>query len=308
VIDRTTKTVYRIDAKTNKAAPILKSGATVSGVTAGEPKFLSVDGPDLVILDSKNLLFRWRAADRNGRGTLARIRIPDSSRWGADIRAIGTYLRSAESGLYNFYVVDPSEQQVLVYTPAADGSGFPSTGTGRLATATDVSSVAAMLIDADIYLAGGGVTRYINGKTSDWKPAPPPDSLLRPAPAYRLLASTSAAGRGNLYLYDGTSGRVIAVDKASGEYVAQYRVGPGGPSWADLRGIYVVSRGEDVPPVLWWADGTRIGSAPLDPIVESLPGASPAASPSAGPSTSPAPAKPTKKPAAKPTAKPTKKP
>ena len=34
--------------------------------------------------------------------------------------------RTPSRGLYNLYVVDPSEQQILAYSPAADGGGFPA--------------------------------------------------------------------------------------------------------------------------------------------------------------------------------------
>ena len=60
-------------------------------------------------------------------------------RWGDDVIGIGTFLRDAgRSGLYNLYVVDPSEQQIQAYSPAADGGGFPAKPTGWLATARDV--------------------------------------------------------------------------------------------------------------------------------------------------------------------------
>ena len=70
---------------------------------------LAVGGLDLLILDAKNVLWRWRPADTKGNGTLTRV---SGERlvvgWGTDIRAIGTFLRGdPESALYNLYVVDP---------------------------------------------------------------------------------------------------------------------------------------------------------------------------------------------------------
>ena len=39
--------------------------------------------------------------------------------------AVATFVTHHDSGLYNLYVVDPSAREILVYTPAADGVGFP---------------------------------------------------------------------------------------------------------------------------------------------------------------------------------------
>ena len=61
-----------------------------------------------------------------GKGTITRVRVSGATEWGDDILAIGTFIRNSEANLYNFYVVDPSAQQILRYSPAADGSGFPA--------------------------------------------------------------------------------------------------------------------------------------------------------------------------------------
>ena len=87
VLDRTTKTVYRVDLRTKKAAAVVRAGASASGTKVGVPKLLSTGGPDVVVLDGKNVLWRWRPADAKGKGTLARIRVAESATWGADILA-----------------------------------------------------------------------------------------------------------------------------------------------------------------------------------------------------------------------------
>ena len=69
------------------------------------PQFLSVGGRDLLILDAKNVLWRWRASNDAGKGTTNRITVNGSTGWGDDILAIGTYLRDASRGLYNLYVI-----------------------------------------------------------------------------------------------------------------------------------------------------------------------------------------------------------
>ncbi len=197
VLDRATKTVYRVDLRAKKATAVVRSGATVAGAKVGDPKLLAMGGPDVVVVDSKNALWRWRPADSKGKGTLARIRVAESATWGADILAIGTYVRNADDGLYNLYVLDPSEQQILRYSPAQDGSGYPAPASGYLTTPQDVSAVTSMYIDGEVYLADGGVIeRFVSGRSGDWSPEAPPDDLLRPAPAYRVITSPGTRGEG----------------------------------------------------------------------------------------------------------------
>jgi len=296
VLDRTTKTVYRVDLRTKKATAVVRTGASASGTKVGDPKLLAAGGPDVVLLDAKNVLWRWRPADAKGKGTLARIRIAESSTWGADILGFGTYVRNAEDGLYNLYVVDPSEQQILRYSPAQDGSGYPGAGSGYLTTPQDVSRVTSIYIDGEVYLANGGIVeRFITGRGGDWGPDEPPDALLRPLPAYRLIASPGARGEGTMYGYDPGSDRIVAFDKANGKYQAQFRIADDGPDWTDVRGFFVVNRANGQAPLVYWIDGQRIGVATLQDI-STLPTPSPA--PSGSPNASPAgSAKPTATPA-----------
>ncbi len=299
VLDRTTKAVYRVDLRAKKATAVLRSGATVSGLKVGDPKLLAAGGPDVVVLDAKNALWRWRPADAKGKGTPARIRIAESATWGADILGFGTYVRNAEDGLYNLYVLDPSEQQILRYTPAQDGSGYPGVGSGYLTSPQDVSRVTSMYIDGEVYLADGGIVeRFVSGRGGTWGPDEPPDVLLRPLPTYRLIASPGTRGEGTLYGYDSGSDRIVAFDKASGKYQAQFRIAAGGPDWADVRGLFVVNRANGQAPVVYWIDAQRVGMAELQDI-STLPTPAPSGSPAASPSGS---LKPTAKP--KPTVKP----
>jgi hypothetical protein len=194
-------------------------------------------------------------------------------------------------------VVDPSEQQILRYSPAQDGSGYPGTASGYMTTPQDVSRVTSMYIDGEVYLADAGIVgRFVSGRSSSWGPEDLPDALLRPAPVYRLLASPGSRGEGTMYGYDPGSDRFVAFEKSSGKYLAQYRIAEGGPDWADMRGFFIVNRASGQAPLLYWAEADRIGVATLVDVSE-LP--SPSATPAASPSV---------KPSGKPTAKPTPKP
>ena len=128
-LDRSTRAVYRIDLKAKKATLVARFGQKAGGGTVASPRFIGLGATsDLLILDSKNQLWRWRPADAAGKGTLARIDVNGSTSWGDDITGFGTHLRDSDRNLYNLYIIDPSEQQILRYSPSADGGGFPGVG------------------------------------------------------------------------------------------------------------------------------------------------------------------------------------
>jgi hypothetical protein len=104
-------------------------------------------------------------------------------------------------------------------------------------------------------------------------------------PVYRLIASPGTRGEGTMYGYDPGSDRILAFDKASGKYQAQFRIAEGGPDWADVRGFFVVNRANGQAPVVYWIDKQRIGVATLQDV-STLPTPSPA--PSGSPGSSPA--------------------
>jgi hypothetical protein len=300
VLDQATKSVYRVDLKTGHAVAIAHEGELVRGIRVDVPMFIAVGGPDLLILDAKNVLWRWRPADSTGRGTIVQVIVRNSSSWGNDIRGIGTFLRNANQGLYNLYVIDPSQRNIIVYTPALDGS-FPASSTGRLLNPQDVSTVSAMLIDGDIYVTQNGtLNRFVNGAAQGWKAGDPGDEILRGAPQYTLLTTGTARDAGLVYGYDQPNQRVVAIDKDTGNIVEQYRLANADSSWSDLRGMAVVPGTNGGPASLYWIDRNRLMSSAL--VAASEAGASPsAAPPSASPSVKP---KPTKKPTPKPTKRP----
>ena len=136
----------------------------------------------------------------DGKGTITCVRVSGASEWGDDILAIGTFIRNAEANLYNFYVVDPSEQQVLRYSPAADGSGFPNQPNKYLSSARDVGKITSMYIDGDVWLADDGqVLRVVGGNSAGWTAAAMRDVILRGTVQYRYLASGSDRRAGTIY-------------------------------------------------------------------------------------------------------------
>ncbi len=291
VLDRATKAVYRIDLKTDKATPVMKAGQKASGTTVGEPRLMAVGGPDLMVLDHKNVLWRWRATNREGKGTLIRLKVNNAAALGDDLSALGTYCRNApDCDLNNIYLVDPSEQMIWAYAPQADGGGYPGVADDWLKAPRDVTGVTDLLIDGDMFIADGGtIVRFTSGAETDWHAEAPGDELLRDVPTYRFIATGSDRREGMLYGFDAANDRVIALAKSDGAYNEQYRTIAGGPSFADLRGMYVRPGIEDGPATLWWIDGAALHETILEEGLN-RPDASPSASPSgaASPAKSPA--------------------
>jgi len=292
VLDRATKSIYRVDLGTRKAQLIYREGTKASGILEGTPKLMALGAArDLLVVDSANIMWRWRPADEAGNGTIIKVTVSNGASWGDDIRAIGTFLRVASTGLYNLYVVDPSEEQLVYYFPASDGSGFPAAPVDRLAVARKMDKVDDLYIDGDIFITDDGeIVRFVDGRAEGWAADPPPDTLLRKAPKYRLITSATEKRKGVLYAYDPTSARVIAIDKAKGTYLEQFRLAGGARGWEDIRGMYVVLAGEEAPPTLIWATKDGVYSSILDAVPDVAapsPAGSGSPSPSGGASGSP---------------------
>ena len=294
VMDRSTRSVYRIDLKARKATVVARFGQKANGATVASPRYLGAGGPDLLILDSKNVLWRWRPADGAGKGTLVRIKVNGSTSWGDDIKEFATYLRDADRGLYNLYVVDPSEQQIRAYSPSADGGGFPLASTAWLATARDVSGLSSIFIDGDMFVTiDGTLIRFVSGKSDGWDAKAPEDTLLRPAPVYSLVAGGIGTDRrtGWAYAFDKPNARIVAVDKSDGTYKAQYRLAGGVDGWDDLRTFYVVPGVAEAPATVFWVSSDGFHEAVLEAVPDVAPRPAPSPAVSGSPAASAKPSK-----------------
>ena len=78
-----------------------------------------------------------------------------------------------------------------------------------------------------------------------------------------------------------TTRRVVALSKANGDYLEQYRLAGGDTGWTDLRGWYVDPGLEGEPDTLVWISRTAVHRTLLDAAPGS-PGSSAAPSSSAG--------------------------
>ena len=280
VLDAKSASVYRIGLADKVAVAIFREGTKAKGSTEAAPVMITVGGPDLLILDAKNILWRWRPADAKGKGTTTKVTVAGSAEWGNDLVAIGTFLRDARAGLYNFYIVDPSAQEILAYAPAADGAAFPAAPQKRLTTPRPVDGVTSLYIDGDIWIADTGrILRVIGGTTESWQEGALPDGLLRPAPLISAVMSGSDRRAGKIYGYDPANARLVAFLKATGTYVEQYRLAGSSKAWAAVRGWYVEPGIADAPDTVVWVTATSLYRAVLEPTT-SAPGASASPGPS----------------------------
>jgi hypothetical protein len=302
VLDTANKTVWRIDMAKKTASPIAKSGQKVFGTKMADPKLLVTGGPDVLVLDTKNNLWRWRPTDTKGHGTLVKINIRDSASWGNDVNVMSTFVANFDAAFYKLYLVDPSAQNIMVLSPANDGSGYPLKPTGRLPTNRPVDDITDLFIDGDIYVAeAGGVARVI--PATSWTANAPDDTQLRPNPKYTMLAAParpdggSTKGIGDLYAFDETNSRIVAFSKANGGYDGQFLLADGSTEWSGLRD-FVVLPGADTesPKTVWWISDTGLHTTVLEQADEPTASPGPSASaPAASPAATPKP-KPTKTP------------
>ena len=255
VLDEANKTVWRIDLAKKTATAIAKSGQRASGARVADPKILVTGGPDVLVLDAQEqpLALAPRRTTR-ARGRWSRIRIPDAGTWGNDIDVMSTFVANFDAAFYKLYLVDPSEQNIMVLSPANDGSGYPLKPTDRLPTDRPVDGITDLLIDGDIFVAeNGGVARVI--PASNWKADAPEDAQVRPDPDYTLLAVARSARR----RLDQADRRAVRVrpqqppDRGvrQGERRLRGAVPARGvdPAWADLRDFVVLPGADDDAPV-----------------------------------------------------------
>ena len=308
VLDSTVDTVYRVNLQTGARVPVVavKQEPPVGGGTVGNPHLLAVGGGDLLVLDSFNSLWRWHpsAGDTTGRGVLVKVSIEDNATWGVGARAIGTFVINAVKNQYNFYIVIPSQQQVLKYPPAIDGSSYPKAGRANyLSVAQDVSTVDDMYVDGRVYLVDKGkITQYELGQAvKSWKVGSPPDTLgdvpIRSTPVYTRMASDSPdQDQGNFYAYDVKSQRIVGFKKLDGSIVGSYMAPPNTPWFSDLKGMFVTTGTGGINPTLYWVESGNLMSASLTPSSTPTPTASSSVGPSGSHAASPKVSAPTLKP------------
>jgi hypothetical protein len=314
-IDASAGTVSRVDPTVRQptSTVVVRTGdADPSGADIAKPKFLSVGGLDLLIVDERGDLWRWLPSDHQGSGTLRKVLVGGDVIWGSNVTGITTYPPGNQT--YAIYVSMPTQNQILKYQAFADGSGL-QTGARWLTTdRQDVGSFMDMTINYNLYaiLAAAGscdtscvgdqVLEFTGGNyQSNWKLGlPPDDGDLRPGHDYRHIDTTGDQSSGGIYLYDAKNQRVVVFTK-DGKYDEQWLAAVGGPQMSDVAGMVVEDRTSDngngqvfldwiTPSGLYRSPLTDIGDAPqLTPAPNESPTAGPVASPTKKPHKSPKP-------------------
>jgi hypothetical protein len=275
----TDRSVLRVDPATGRSAVIVTAGEG-SGVGMGPPYLLGGGGPDLLIIDTRGALWRWRPSDAEGNGTLGTIRVGGDVAWGHDVPDIGTFVINTDRGLYRLYVAHPPSQQILRYEPVADGSSFIAPTPYFLGENEPVDSFRRLFIDGDIYaLTGDNVLRYFNGRrVTSYALADPPDGEdVRPGHDYQQFAGTGLRNEaGRLYVWDATHKRVLVFNKEDGAYLEQFVAD--GSEFDDVRGMYVAEGGSGQPSALIFATAGGLYSVVLDSTPADEPSPAPSGS------------------------------
>ncbi len=302
----TDRSVSRVDPATGRSAVIVTAGEG-SGVGMGPPYLLGLGGPDLLIIDTRGALWRWRPSDNQGNGTLGAIRVGGDTNWAHDVPDIGTFVINADRGLYRLYVAYPPTAQILRYEPVADGSSFIAPTPYFLGESEPVNTFRRLFIDGDIYaLTADNVLRYFNGRrVTSYALGDPPDGAdVRPGHDYQQFTGTGLRNEvGRLYVWDAIHKRVLVFNKDDGAYLEQFV--SDGPEFDDVRGMYVVEGQPGQPSTLVFATAGGLyqvildttpagsptpapsGSGSITPPPSTLPSTSPSVEPSGSPDVSP---------------------
>ena len=295
VLDRSTKTVYRIDLKNKKATVVARAGQKpATGGHRATPKFLAVGGLDLLILDSKNVLWRWRPSTTTRQGHADQGHRPGRRLVGRRRDGHRHVPAGRSRGLYNLYVVDPSEQQIQAYSAGRGrrrlpGSSRPA-GSRRRATSRGSPRPTSTATSTRPRTGRLDPVHARQGRRLEAKA--PRTTMLRPAPDYSLVVRRALpigpAPNGEIYVYDRPNVRIVAIDKSNGDYKAQYRLAGGAPTGRTCAACTSSPGADGEPATLVWMSADGLHQAILVGRARRRSRRPPERAPSPSPSASPA--------------------
>ena len=247
VLDRTTKSVYRIDPATHKSRRgSSRRARTRPAAIEAAPKFIALGATrDLLIVDEQNVLWRWRPANDKGAGTTTKIRVSNNSGWGDDIRGDRDVpaRRQRRASTTSTSSIPRSSRSSSTTRPATARASRPPRSIASPSPATCRRSTRC----TSTATSSSPTTATSSGSSTAGPRAGRPTSCPTPcsasSPHYSLLASASDKRTGSIYAYDKPNDRVVEIDKAKGTYIEQYRLAGNAPGWEDIRGMYVVLAG-----------------------------------------------------------------
>ena len=209
------------------------------------PRFLAAGGRDLLMLDDKNVLWRWRPANDEGKGTVTRVRVNGADALGRrHRRPSGPISSDPERGPLQPVRRRPVRGADPRLLAGARRERIPGPlerlachGPGRRQDDLPVHRRRHLHRPrtASIDALRVGQERRLGARQ-------PGDTLLREAARRRSHWPAGATARGHCLRLRPAQRRIIALDKADGDFIAQYRLAGDADGWEDLRGMYVARR------------------------------------------------------------------
>ena len=180
-------------------------------------------------------------------------------------RASSTFVANFDAAFYKLYVVDPSEQNIMVFSPANDGSGYP--GNGRPATAHRARRLDGItdLLHRRRHLRRRGRRRgardpgiglgasRARGHLGPAQPGLHDDLVAGPPDG------SSSRRNGVAVRLRRPNHRIVAFNKANGKYIEQYRPADGDQALGRPPGVRRAARRRRRGPrrPMWWISHHR---------------------------------------------------
>ena len=222
-------------------------------------------GPDLLILDAKNVLWRWRPADDEGSGTLTRVNVQGSTSWGDDITGVQHVppgrlarpvqplrdrpVRAADPGLLagrRRQRLPGRADRLARHRPGPRPGWAPPTSTGISSRSTAARS------------SGSCPARTTAGTRASRR-----TSCSDPRPRTRWSPAPASGGSGTCMPSTSRMPGSSRSTRPTASYRGQYRLAGGAEDWSDLRAMYVIAGIEEGPAtVVWLSDERRPPGGP----------------------------------------------
>ena len=232
-------------------APLVQKGQTYGGVAVGElvdmvwmPSGGERTKSNLLILERGGSLLEW-----DPQQGIAVLPVADSAAWRKP-QAAGAF-----NG--NFYLLDPQQDRIMKYVPAAGGYTSPPLDYLTEPSPGLLSGAIDMAIDGNIYvlLADGTILKFYAGEQQVFRTSGLDEPLRNPV---ALFCSGEDDTRGYLYVADAGLARVVQFTK-QGEFVRQFRAPEGQLQLTQLGGLFV----DETLQRMYLTCGTKLYMAPL---------------------------------------------
>ncbi len=200
--------------------------------------------PGLMFVERYGSLLEWDVS----RGITV-LPVADSAAWKKPVAA-GAY-----GG--NLYLLDPQQNRILKYVPAADGYTNPPLDYLADRSGVDLSGAVDMAIDGHIYvlMADGKILNFLSGQPVPFTITGLDEPLQRPV---AICATGEGEAHGSIYVADAGLARVVQLSK-QGQFVRQFKAVEGKTQLAGLSGIFV----DEAKQRIYIGSGSKVYVAPL---------------------------------------------